>query len=170
MTQDVHVAFAAAQTRSGGGFGRRKRHMNAVGVVVVLASAGLFALCGSTSRADDAPVVGPGPVTVDIGIEHSRFVPDVIRVREGTTVTFRVRNGDPIGHELIVGGRAVHERHETGAEAVHPPVPGEVSVPPQGTATTTYAVTFDDGDTVLFACHLPGHFAYGMRGELRRSA
>ena len=121
------------------------------------------ATAGSTG---DGPI-GPGAVTVDVRIEHSRFVPDVIRVRRGTTVTFRVRNGDPIGHELIVGPPEVHARHESGTEAKHPPVPGEVSIPPLGSATTTYELGATGPSTVVFACHLPGHFAYGMRGEVR---
>jgi uncharacterized cupredoxin-like copper-binding protein len=144
------------------------RRVHAVVVVAVLAAAAGFAVMGPM-RADagDVPVLGPGPVTVELRIEHSRFVPDVVRVREGSEVRFRLRNGDPIGHELIVGGPEVHARHESGSEATHPPVPGEVSVPPSGTATTTFAFVDGGPSTVVFACHLPGHFAYGMRGEVR---
>jgi uncharacterized cupredoxin-like copper-binding protein len=82
-------------------------------------------------------------------------------------VTFRVANHDPIGHELIVGGPEVHARHERGNEAAHPPVAGEVSVPASTTAETTFAFASDGPPTVVFACHLPGHFAYGMHGEVR---
>jgi uncharacterized cupredoxin-like copper-binding protein len=143
--------------------------LGAAFVAVALAATVLAA-----ARAADADaggggprVLGPGPATVELRIEHSRFVPDVIRVREGTTLTFRVRNGDPIGHELIVGGPDVHARHESGTEAAHAPVPGEVSIAPLAVATTTF--TFEPGgsSTVVFACHLPGHVAYGMRGEIR---
>jgi uncharacterized cupredoxin-like copper-binding protein len=138
--------------------------------VVGLAVAGVavvaFAVAG-TRTAEAEPVLGPGPVTVDVRIEHSHFTPSVIKVREGTTVTFRVRNTDPIGHELIVGGPEVHARHESGHEATHPPVPGEVSIPALSTAETTFAFDPHGAPTVVFACHLPGHFAYGMRGEVR---
>jgi uncharacterized cupredoxin-like copper-binding protein len=54
--------------------------------------------------------------------------------------------------------------HERGTEAVHPPRPGEVSVPAGTTATTTY--TFEAPGDLTFACHLPGHFAYGMQGTV----
>jgi uncharacterized cupredoxin-like copper-binding protein len=143
-----------------------------VGVVAaLLASAAAIALAGAMSADADAddgqPVLGPGPVTVDVRVEHSRFVPDVVRVRGGTTVTFRLRNRDPIGHELIVGGPDVHARHETGTEASHPPVPGEVSVAPLAEAETTFAFAAGGPSTVVFACHLPGHLTYGMRGEVR---
>jgi uncharacterized cupredoxin-like copper-binding protein len=77
-------------------------------------------------------------------------------------VRFVVVNHDPIGHELIVGGPDVQARHEGGHEATHPPVDGEVSVPAEGRATTTYV--FHARGPVEYACHLPGHYAYGMHG------
>jgi uncharacterized cupredoxin-like copper-binding protein len=90
--------------------------------------------------------------------------PAVVYVPRGQTVRFVVRNTDPIDHELIVGSMDVQDRHESGREASHPPVPGEVSVPLLATARTSY--TFDDRGTVWFGCHLPGHWAYGMRGRV----
>lgn len=120
-----------------------------------------FAIDDGSSEAD---VLGPGEVTVELGIEHSRFSFDRLEVREGSIVRFVVRNSDPINHELIVGDDDVHRRHRDGTEAVHPPVPGEVSVGPNAAASTIYE--FDEPGTVVFACHLPGHLAYGMRGEV----
>lgn len=109
-------------------------------------------------------VLGPGEVSVDLGIAHSRFSFDRLEVRPGTTVRFEVANTDPIAHELIVGDDGVHQRHATGTEAFHPPVPGELSVGPHETGATTY--TFDEPGTVVFACHLPGHLDYGMEGNV----
>ena len=119
---------------------------------------------GSGGLPAPATVLGPGAVTVVLQVHHSRFTPAHVRVRPGTEVRFVVVNDDPIGHELIVGGPEVHARHEGGTEATHPPVPGEVSVGPLGLAETTYR--FDEPGDVLYACHLPGHFAYGMRGTI----
>lgn len=112
----------------------------------------------------ETDVLGPGEVEVTIGVEYSRFSVDRLRVRPGTLVRFVVVNDDPIHHELIVGPPEVHARHATGTEAAHPPVPGEVSVLPNSTATTVYR--FDEPGTVEFACHLPGHLEYGMRGVI----
>jgi uncharacterized cupredoxin-like copper-binding protein len=106
-----------------------------------------------------------GVPTVALDIRHSRFVPDRVAVEPGSTVRFVVRNLDPIDHEFIVGPEAVHLRHETGTEARHGAVPGEVSVPAGETAETTY--TFRAPGPVAFACHLPGHLAFGMRGEVQ---
>jgi uncharacterized cupredoxin-like copper-binding protein len=100
--------------------------------------------------------------TVVLTVRHSRFVPDRVAVAPGATVRFIVRNDDPIDHEFIVGPETVHLRHETGTEARHGAVPGEVSLPAGETAETTY--TFAGPGPVAFACHLPGHLAFGMKG------
>ena len=142
------------------------------GAVVRLAAAGVVLLgvgalgivaAGGTTEDPDAPI-GPGRAAVTLGIEHSEFSTDRIEVRRGTSLTFVVDNGDPIGHELIVGPPEVHDRHRDGTEAAHPPVPGEVTVPALSEASTTYR--FDEIGTFTFACHLPGHVAYGMVGEV----
>ena len=76
----------------------------------------------------------------------------------------KILNTDPIGHELIVGDEATHARHATGSEAYHPPVAGEVSVPANSVASTVFR--FDSPGHVEFACHLPGHYAFGMHGQI----
>ena len=42
-------------------------------------------------------------------------------------------------------------------------MPGEVSIAPLKTGTTSYEL-HEPG--IGFACHLPGHFQYGMVGEV----
>ena len=83
-------------------------------------------------------------------------------MRPHTEVRFVLVNRDPIGHEFIVGDPEVHARHANGHEASHPPVDGEVSIPADARAATTYV--FHEPGPVEFACHLPGHYQYGMRG------
>ncbi len=117
-----------------------------------------------TASGDDAEVLGPGVVQVEVGIEHSRFDLGTLHVQEGTLVEFVVENHDPIDHELVVGDAEAHRRHEQGTERRHPPVPGEVSVAPGDRAMTFYE--FDDPGTVAYMCHLPGHVAYGMSGTI----
>ncbi|MET0627978.1 MAG: plastocyanin/azurin family copper-binding protein [Acidimicrobiia bacterium] len=146
---------------------------------LVIAAAGLLAVVTAASvalvltqpgaGASDDGVLGPGPVTVRLDIEHSRFEPDRVIVRPHTEVRFVVVNHDPIGHELIVGDGTVHAVHEHGTEPAHAPRPGEVSVPASGRASTTFV--FHEPGEVLYACHLPGHFAYGMSGfvEVRKA-
>ncbi|HKA84812.1 MAG TPA: cupredoxin domain-containing protein [Acidimicrobiales bacterium] len=130
-------------------------------VAVGVAGAGFAA--GADGREDtQPPALGPGDVTVELHVEHSLFEPTEIRVVEGTRLRFLVDNDDPINHELIVGGPEVHARHARGTEARHPSVPGEVSVGPNRVGVTT--LRFDEPGTFEFACHLPGHYEYGMHG------
>jgi uncharacterized cupredoxin-like copper-binding protein len=141
-----------------------KRAVLAVVVALVVSVATLlggYAIAGAT-RGDRDEVLGPGLVTVDVDIRYSTFEFSTLRVRPGTLVRFVVHNRDPIHHELIIGDAAVHARHERGTEAVHPPVPGEVSVKPLDVGTTF--LRFDEPGEYFFACHLPRHVAYGMKG------
>jgi uncharacterized cupredoxin-like copper-binding protein len=133
-------------------------------VVAGATAAGAYATTGNAQAAPD-PVLGPGLVTVDVDIHYSRFSFSTLRVHQGTLVRFLVHNGDPIHHEFIVGDAAVHLRHERGTESTHPPVPGEVSVAPDDVGETFYR--FDTAGRFEFACHLPGHLAYGMKGWVR---
>lgn len=136
-----------------------------IGVAVAVAAVTTVAGYGMAGAAGDAEeVLGPGLLRVEVGIEHSQFSVDRLVVREGTVVELVVRNGDPIAHELVVGDDEVHERHATGSEEVHPPVPGEVSVGPGEDGLTFYE--FDRAGTFTFACHLPRHVEYGMVGEV----
>ena len=82
-----------------------------------------------------------------------------------------LRNTDPIDHEFILGPAAVQARHEQGRQRQHHgDVPGERSVPAGREAATTYAFpVLPEGGTLEFACHLPGHYAYGMHGTVRVS-
>jgi uncharacterized cupredoxin-like copper-binding protein len=143
---------------------RRRRW--ARGLALSLAAAGVTTATGyavAASGAEQEPL-GPGLVTVEVGIDHSRFDIGTLQVSEGTTVEFVVRNEDPIDHELIVGTADLHRAHATGEERSHPPVPGEVSVVPGQVASTFYE--FTEAGSVVYACHLPGHVAYGMQGTI----
>jgi uncharacterized cupredoxin-like copper-binding protein len=143
---------------------RHRLVLAALAVVLVVLGGGavVVATAGASAPAVDDGVLGPGKVTVTIGIDHSHFRTPPIRVRPHTEVRFVVVNHDPIGHELIVGGPAVHARHANGHEAYHPPKPGEVSVDALARASTTYV--FHAPGPVEYACHLPGHYQYGMHG------
>lgn len=133
-------------------------------VAVVLAGAGTAVASGWLGGEE---LHGRPPQrTVAIRIHYSRFEPETIEVEPGQTIRFVVENTDPIDHEFIVGDEGVQLAHERGTEAHHAPRPGEISIPAGRTVTTT--VTFGpEPQVLLFGCHLPGHYAFGMRGELR---
>jgi len=102
---------------------------------------------------------------VRLTMHWSRFDQGVVTVPRGVPVTFVYTNDDPIAHEVIVGDQAMQLRHEKGTEPAHGDRPNETDVPANSVVTTT--ITFDEAGTVFFACHLPGHYAYGMRGLVR---
>jgi uncharacterized cupredoxin-like copper-binding protein len=135
------------------------RHLRAAAI-----AAGIVVLAASSAACAPA-AARPGVRTVHVTIHFSRFDPEAITVRPGETVTFVVENTDPIDHEFVLGDDSVQLVHELGTEAHHPPRPGEMSVPAQETAFTTH--TFSRRPSVLiFGCHLPGHYAFGMRGTV----
>ena len=129
--------------------GRRRGALVAGALLALLP---LVASCGA-----------PPSSVVTITIEYSRFEPSRISVPAGVPVTIHLVNLDPIDHEWIVGDAALHDRHRTGTEPVHDERPTEVSVPALETVTTV--VTFEPGPYQVI-CHLPGHEAFGMVGEL----
>jgi uncharacterized cupredoxin-like copper-binding protein len=125
---------------------------------VLIAAVALVALPACAGAA-----AAPGPETVVLTIHHSQFSTSTVRVRPNSTVRFVVRNTDPIEHELIVGDDTVQHQHEVGTDRLHQG-PGALSVAPGTTGATTY--TFPASGTLLYGCHLPGHWAYGMRGTI----
>jgi uncharacterized cupredoxin-like copper-binding protein len=130
------------------------------GVVACLA----LATVGFASARDTGRVV-------TVRIRNSHFSTDSIEVERGEEVTFVLRNEDPIAHEFIVGDKKVQHVHEIGTEAYHDAIPTEVTIPQGEEVRTT--ISFDDGGLVdldrpvLFGCHFPGHYDYGMAGRIR---
>lgn len=135
---------------------------------LAVASTLLLAAVGSGCGGPVAEATSPTPDgTLVVDVHYSKFSVSEVQVRRGQTVRFVIRNHDPIPHELIVGDQAVQDRHERGTDAHHGERPGEVSVPAGATAETTYSFTATEPRTLLFGCHLPGHWTYGMRGTIR---
>lgn len=139
-------------------------------VVVALAAAIMvgrmgWAGLGAWARSKPAPAVR----TIAVAIHYSHFSPALVSIPAGTTVRFVIRNTDPIDHEFIVGDPALQHQEEVGTDTVHDgDVPGRVSVPAGTTRSTT--VVIPRAGPLLFACHLPGHYAYGMYGTIRITA
>jgi uncharacterized cupredoxin-like copper-binding protein len=122
----------------------------------------LVVVGGAAWRAAGEPAVR----TIEVDLRYSRFSPDAIAVAPGETVRFVVRNGDPIDHEFIIGDAAVQRAHEQGTEAYHPPRPGDMTVPAGETRETIYTFPAAVNAGLILGCHLPGHYAYGMRAAI----
>lgn len=132
-----------------------------------------LAACGVMAYGAYATAGAGSTETIEIVINHSTFDASKLKVEEGETVTFVLRNEDPIDHEFIVGDVEMQRVHEEGTEAHHDERPTEVTVPAGDTVETT--ITFEDGgplvaaDPLFFGCHLPGHYDYGMKGLIEVS-
>lgn len=107
----------------------------------------------------------PAEITVAITMRYSHFSPARIDVRPGTTVRFVIRNADPIAHEFILGSEAQQALHEKLATPTHDGTPGQASLGIGDERSVVW--TFDSPGTLVFACHRPGHYAYGMKGFVR---
>ena len=140
--------------------------MKGIGVCTKLrlvVAGSLLALSAATScAASGSP--RPSIEEVRVTIRDSRFVPNRFEFVAGTTVTFVVVNTDPIDHEFLIGDEAAQQAHEEGTEPHHGAKPGEISIPIGKTRSTTY--TFDEPGQLLVGCHLPGHYDYGMKGNI----
>ncbi len=127
----------------------------------------LVLLVVGASAASGGAAARPTDGVVEVSIHFSRFDPEEIRVEPGQTVRFVIENTDPIDHEFILGDGEVQRVHEEGTEAHHASRPGEVSVPAGATVETTYTFPSDDhASSLIFGCHLPGHYDFGMRGTI----
>lgn len=125
------------------------------GLLVLSLAAATTACSGERSR------------TIELTVRDSRFTPSSLSVRAGERVRFVIRNADPIPHEFILGTHAEQLAHERGTDATHDGAPGAASLDIGETATVAYL--FERAGELEFACHLPGHYAYGMRGTVEVS-
>lgn len=106
--------------------------------------------------------------TIDVSMnDKMRFVPDLIRVREGETVRLRVRNAGRLLHELVIGTPDELRKH---AELMikfpnmEHDEPHMVHVDPGRRGEIVWH--FNRPGEFEFACLIPGHFQAGMIGRV----
>ena len=110
------------------------------------------------------PACSSGPRTITVDMRYSHYLPVALNVRAHETVRFTLVNQDPITHEFIIGTAAQQLAHENGPQVDHNGLPGQASLGPGETRTILF--TFAGPGNLIFACHRPGHYAYGMRGTI----
>ena len=134
-------------------------------VVLVAAVAGAL-LAGGVAWTLESSSGAAEPKTIGITARLSRFEPDRVTVKPGSTVRFVIHNADPIDHEFIIGPPETHDIHERGAPHFHTgAVQGEVTVPAGATVETTWTFGPSSAPSVDYGCHLAGHWTYGMHGK-----
>jgi len=112
--------------------------------------------------------VGEATKTVEIDMSDSmRFKPERIKIKQGKTIRFVVRNQGQVKHEMVLGTLAELKEHAK-LMARFPEMehddPNAVSLEP-GKAGE-FAWTFTKAGRFDFACLVPGHFEAGMKGRI----
>ena len=156
----------------------------ALPAAVALSLAAIAAACGDAS-VPATPAITPGtkatPRQVNVILKDYLFVPGIVDLVPGETVTLNVVNGGLDIHELVLGPQAVQDAWEAAEEQAANPPPGPtpvVAVPPAlaglrvvvgsgGTETVTYEVPDDVGEQLLLGCHISDHWERGMAGAVR---
>lgn len=116
------------------------------------------------------------PATVQVTMDEFLYRPRRIQVPAGVPITFEVANDGLVDHELVIGDVHVQEEAEEamaasgghgdghgGGHAHDGDVPTLYLEPGE---TGTIEATFDEPGTLLIGCHVPGHWAAGMKGFL----
>lgn len=103
-----------------------------------------------------------------IALDTMTFEPSTVDVSAGETVTLEITNGGQAAHEFTLGDAAMQQEH---ADAMaHLPdgmphdLPNSVRLQPGETKELTWR--FGHAGTLEYACHEPGHYEAGMRGQL----
>lgn len=102
--------------------------------------------------------------------DNMRFTPNLIRVKKGDTIRFRVANRGAVMHEMVIGTKSELDAH---AEMMkkHPNMehdePYMAHVSPGKTADLVWL--FNREGEFDFACLIPGHYQAGMVGKIRVS-
>ena len=156
----------------------RTRHAPAIAVLLALVAGG----CGSGS-APATPPISPGvdaaPREVNIVMRDYSYVPSIVDLVPGETVTLHVINGGLEIHEAILGDIVTQMAWEDAEAATigHPPGPTPVVPEPEGfdgvrvvvgsgqRQDVTWVVPPDatsDAGGWFVGCHIPGHWQKGM--------
>jgi Cu+-exporting ATPase len=154
---------------------RASEYAYLVGIALVALAVGAAALyfargsIGTTSASMSAGVVDTRAVSRTIAVTTTdalRFSPDQISVKAGETVAFEITNSGALPHEFFIGTQAEQRAHESEMASGSGMMdePGAVNVPARGTARLIY--TFNQPGTLEYGCHVPGHYAAGMRGTI----
>lgn len=102
-----------------------------------------------------------------VGTDDMRYSPALIRVRQGETVRFVVRNAGKILHETVLGTKPELEEHyelmKKFPDMEHDE-PHMVHLKPGETGEMVWQ--FTRAGEFYFACLMPGHYDKGMIGKI----
>lgn len=99
--------------------------------------------------------------------DDMRFTPSLIKIKQGQTIRFMIRNQGAVLHELVLGTRPVLEAHAELMKRfpdMEHDEPYMAHVMPGQTGEIVW--TFNRAGEFDFACLMPGHFEAGMVGRV----
>lgn len=129
----------------------------------------------------DSTVGSPGELskvsrTIEVTMVENRFKPSEIKVKQGETIKFVLKNTGKKKHEIMIGTPDEIDKHgkmmKKFPDKEHPDEPNMISVSPGKTGELVWH--FTEAGVVDFACPLPGHFKGmgfpGMKGTIEVEA
>jgi uncharacterized cupredoxin-like copper-binding protein len=145
-----------------GAFGNASGMMGRSGMLGALGMmGGAWNGTASAPGPGDAGFVAGSPasprVVQVVATPQLRFLPAVVTVQAGETITFEVTTMGPVVHEFMVGPAA-----DVAADKAGTPEIADLGM--MQTRSLTY--TFTGTGPFAFACHVPGHFEAGMSGTI----
>ena len=151
-------------------------HKVLTSIALIIASPTLFAGGthdhghGTAEFSVGQPAAGAPDWIIDVSMRDTmRFVfsPEFDNLHDGEVIRLNVHNDGNILHEFSIGNAVDQVKHAQMMRAM-PDMkhedPNTVSLEPGASATLSWR--FEGGDTVVFACNIPGHFEAGMRHDL----
>lgn len=128
--------------------------------------------------------------TIEITMYDNYYEPERLKVSEGETVRFKIRNAGELVHEFNIATAAMHAAHQKemmmmvehgvlqgdhinhermkmdmgGGRTMEHHDPNSVLLEPGQSAEIVWTFTTDA--ELEFACNVPGHYEAGMMGEI----
>jgi len=99
-------------------------------------------------------------------LDSMRFDPPTITVSAGDVVTFHIVNVGKIPHDFVLGDEALQASHAAEASDGHSHSYAANAVSLQAGQEGSLSWRFAEPGTVLYGCHVPGHYGAGMVGTI----
>jgi uncharacterized cupredoxin-like copper-binding protein len=141
-------------------------HFRRVTLIAAALSVALAA-CGSSGNGTKATA---GARTIAIAMHDIGYSPTAVDVKAGEKVSFVFHNTGKVDHDAFIGDEAAQTKHESEMSdmgGMHHGSGGAITVKPGKTGTLTK--TFATAGNTLIGCHEAGHYAAGMKIDVRVS-
>jgi uncharacterized cupredoxin-like copper-binding protein len=112
------------------------------------------------------------PRVIQLTVDGYHFVPDAIEVTVGETVRFVVANPTDMAHEVYIGTPAEQAADDAARASTAPMQQPNITtqygygVYLAAYSTVEFRYHFPNRDEVMIGCHLPGHWAKGMKAVI----